>query len=676
MTEAVWFPSQRGGAEHFPTWDLYCSAVIPPDGGSLLEVLSAGAKHGPGADNNRRAARRNPENPKNPGRLATADAQELPWVTFVLGSGCLSAADTIPGPPVADGIRSKLSESLIDVCDEFPDLTLDEVAVRFVELLALQKTEVTTAEEAFGAVIVRDNVEPPQLSALAALAAALATQFYAAALDATQHILERTDREEVRLDPRSQRGVLAQYEIVKPLRHVLAILMEGAEDTSTPSQQRALAELARAVDGSVATSRIRRLHVELLTSFAWYFFTERTRVYPSWSELMLLRSFDDHVWFAKEIISSSDASPRPRISRVSHQASWVRARIAEVTNESWKSRAERRGPTDRDAFYDVVAKVLRQQAEAILPRAAKPPLPTAFVSSFDLELEMALWAQGKPFAIVLPVFALDKLHRGHASLHWVWTTVTPSGITDEGEPKDLTGPRLELPPGLWNPDGWRVLVEGDLLKAISARPDDDYDGIPVVVRLTGSPLMAVPSVTSLRPTADTEALHHALLLDEYIAIHQASLDLATPGMNKEKNASVEVGNGLPAFLSQPDSGPSRFWMFLGAQLGDTAVRLRLTAQQLAYRVQSFQRNSEEGDNEAGNGDHAATKARTLGVLINVVSQASDRELFLWQDFDVVDGRPLDRIADFEKFHADLGVKLTELKARFDDVGTSDEVVAR
>lgn len=117
-------------------------------------------------------------------------------------------------------------------------------------------------------------------------------------------------------------------------------------------------------------------------------------------------------------------------------------------------------------------------------------------------------------------------------------------------------------------------------------------------------------------------------------------------------------------------------MFLGAQLGDTAVRLRLTAQQLAYRVQSFQRNSEEGDNEAGNGDHAATKARTLGVLINVVSQASDRELFLWQDFDVVDGRPLDRIADFEKFHADLGVKLTELKARFDDVGTSDEVVAR
>ena len=686
MTNAIWFPSARGGADHFATWDQYRATVLRRDSGTLWDILQARAKRAPDpmrirSRNQIRESDTEQTRARKELKLLAADAAEIPWMTFVLGTGCLSAADARPGPSVLSSVRARVAESLSTICDQYPELALDLQATDFLELLAVQKTELASIDQALAAVVVREDVKPPQYSAQVLLAAALATQLYGFALVGRQQVLQRADREEVRFSLDSPDGVKARSEIITPLKDVLDLLIVAGNDVRRPPQQRALKELAQAVQNSVASLRIRRLHVELLTSFAWYFFTAGTRVYPSWSELMLLRSFDDDEWFKKEVLTSSDTSPRPRIAAVSGQTPWVRDRIIEVTNESWKSRDGSPGSTERDRFYDLIAKFLHQQAAASLPEESKPPLPTCFVTSFDLELEMALWQQERPFIVILPIFALDKYRPGDASLHWVWTVVDPSHPSVEEAAASGEDIRLELPAGLWRPGGWRVLSDAEFKQAGRS----GTGRMPIVVRLTGSPLMDTPRVDRLQPTPDTEALHHALLLDEYIAIHQASLDLATPAMSGEGNSRDSSGSGLPTFLSTSNGGPSRFWVFLGTQLGDTGVRLRLTAQQLAHRVRPYQAKGNHvpavdgatsDGGAAGEGQNGGPDTRTQGVLINAVSQASDRELFLWQDFDVVDDQPLQRTSDLEALHGEIGRRLTALANKMKAATYAGEANAR
>lgn len=658
----LYFRASRQGASHYPSWAKYRMAVFggnvaKAEDAALWDVLEARAirKELIGG-----AARRNP---------SRVIAQSIPWITFVLGSGCLSAADAPPGATASDDARSRLLESLAEIKSAFPELEFPELdlkgsAMKFLELLVVQKTGLGSVEDAFAAVKVREDIAPRAYSALVILAAALATQFYGAALDASQHVLQRPDREEVRLERTSSKFSAVDTEIVIPLRRMLDRVAAAGSRETDPPQRKALAGLALAVNSAIAELKMRRLHVELLTSFAWYFFTAGTRVYPSWSELMLLRSFDDDVWFTDEVLTSSDASPRPRIAEMLGQDSWVRKRIVEVTNESWKSREEGAGPSDRDGFYDLVAGFLEQQASAVLPSPDQLPYPACFVSSFDLELEMALWKKDNPYVVVLPVFAVEPEYKQDASLHWVFAVIDPKGKTnDEEDLLDWVDHPRDLPSGLWNPSEWHVLTVDDLRKAFAAHSNGNAGRLPIVVRLTGSPLMAVPHVRDLRPTPTTQALHHALLLDEYIAIQQASLDLSTV-QSMEANNNLPRNRGLPPFLSESTgAGPSRFWMFFGTQLGDTGVRLRLTAQQLAYRTpqyQQFRRAQEEIPGaDVAVADTTTPSGRTLGVVINTESQASDRELFLWQNFDVVDGRPLDLVSELRGLHNTISEKLAE-----------------
>jgi len=666
------FPSERGQATHFRRWSGdrgYLRVLDSRRESSLWEILQKRGRR-----------------PDDKGRnLAARKGKKTPWLTFVLGSGCLTAADVSPddltdAEATLTSIRQQLSRDLSDLVAAYPNLELDGLAARFLELLTLERTGAREPTEAFATVVLRDDVQPPEHSARVALAAALATQLYAAALGASP-LLQPADREVVRFDSRSARGLVVNAEILEPLKVVLDRL-STADGDGAHSAQQALSVLAREIAVSISGGRIRRFHVELLTAFAWYYFTAGTRVYPGWAELMLLASLEDSSWFQEEVVTadSAEAHLRPRITSLQGQHDWVRARIVEVTNNSWRSRlAKAARPTARDGFYDLVASFLAQQASA--PLRAKPAA-VCFVTSFDLELEMALWDAGEPFVVILPVYALDEEFADSVSLHWIWTTVTPGGSPESasGDAEDAgTGePTLTLPRGLWNPGGWR-LADPELYLNVPGKGKST----PFVVRLAGSPLMTLPSPSEMlpQPTEHTLTLHHALLLDEYAAVQQAHQDLKYNG----KDALAPTG-ALPPFLSS-DEGPSRSWVLLGTQLGDPAVRLRMTAHQVSHRARrggpktesardrarqeessvssdtpapsSADATNSQAD-ETDGFDDAARLRRTSGIVINAMSQISDRELFLWQDFDVVDGRHTDLVDSLRNLLADIGRHLDEV----------------
>ena len=654
-------------AAHFKSWADYLRVLSDPDQDSLLTILKE------------RGRRPTPYPRDNEEQKAS---KRIPWVTFVLGSGCLTATDVssndVPfGVGAVADARKQMSADLDDMLHLYPNLQLDNLAARFLELLTCDRTGVSDAREALATVVVRDDVRPREQSARVALAAALATQLYAAALE-TRPLLQSADRETVLLDLGSPGGVGANADIIEPLKHVLGLLSD-ADDAATPTAQRALAELAKAVSASVSVGRVRRFHVELLTAFAWYFFTAGTRVYPGWTELMLLRTFEDSTWFRDEVVTANSAESRlrPPIKRLHRQDDWVVKRIVDVTNSSWRSRRSKSDTrTDRDEFYDLVASFLNQQATAVFPKGRKgasKPAAVCFSTSFDLELEMALWDAGQPFVVILPVFALDKDYKHSASLHWVWTEVTPTdldpavGPCPDPDHTPSVESTLNLPPALWRPGGWRL---ADQLKDQLGHHGRGLD-IPIVVRLAGSPLMRLPSPEDLGPTPNTSELHHALLLDEYTAFQQAYQDF------DDLSAS---GGVLPTFLSA-DASPTRTWVLLGTQLGDPAVRLRMAAHHVKRRVtrnakrgvpESAKSGPSDVEGKGGSGISVSTEPEetapdsnterpTSGIVINAMSQLSDRELFLWEDFDVVDGRHTDLVPQLHELLGDIHQELIALR---------------
>jgi hypothetical protein len=182
-----------------------------------------------------------------------------------------------------------------------------------------------------------------------------------------------------------------------------------------------------------------------------------------------------------------------------------------------------------------------------------------------------------------------------------------------------------LPEGLLSPENWALLTEGNIRPGGPA--EELASGtIPIIVRLTGSPLMHVPHAPELLETANTSAFHHALVLDEYIAIQQTAADLALRGL-------------LPRLTRNSSRGPQRFWLLLGTQLEDSAVRFRLVAPQIVNGLGPTE------SSEASAGEARRGIGYRSGVLVNERSQTSYRELFYWHDFDVVDAHHLSLVDD-------------------------------
>ena len=311
-------------------------------------------------------------------------------------------------------------------------------------------------------------------------------------------------------------GRSCSFELADPACEVLGSLVDAEElaDPVVALLEERIEELTRRQVVSLGPLR-------LLTECCWYYLVRGCLTQPGWSDLMLdlTMEFDPP-------IPHQDGRARPLYESVSRPADLLADQYRDVTEASWSARLEQ-GEDRRPTLHDRVAAVLRRQA-ALQGRNPGPgtlPLASAFVTGFDLELELALLAAGQSFVLALPAFVETTDRPDEVSVVWLGRVVEAEACSGAGE----------LP--IFGAGSWLVLSGASQF----GRTDEHHRHLPVVVRLTGCPAIALPdladdpvlcrqvveivdgmaSVPGAGSPEDDDGtatvLHPAFVLDEYVA---------------------------------------------------------------------------------------------------------------------------------------------------------------
>lgn len=570
--------------------------------------------------------------------MGTGD--KLPWPTFILGSGCLAAAS-----PESTGRPTDL-DALIDASFAgFPsdlakraDVYREAVSAFIVELnegkLGVQasmawldertaKLKRETGENMKGAAGGQSAVFDPRFAIRTALVACLATRLYTEALNAATRVLDRAENEKVAYSLNTHPAMRVVHAIiVTPLRSLVRLLRADwvkGRSASTDAFYALLGAFMEHIDDD-GTSRVHRSHVEVLSAFAWYFLTDDTDIYPGWSDTLLFQATD--MKDAEAHFTSMSLPRRPQLDDVSplDETSWLYKRLRRVTRRSWDETG-----TERDGFYNSVAGILTQQARLIRtatkdrPKDASWPVASAFIASFDVELEIALLSRPDlldlGIVIVVPVVHVGEGRDYNTSVHWLARIVRPTdsdATTDEKLANLLDG------------DGWEAL-------GADPRDIERFRGIPTIVHLSGAPLYKLPGVE--REFLEGGELRHALLLGENIALVQLGAEIA------EHGRSLNPGFAADAPWADDISrvGPGlRYWFIVGTQVADSGVRLRLLTREIAALRDPGAR--EQRLRKLRILSPGAEVTERFGVLVNERVPMSERQVFLWQGFDVSQGK--------------------------------------
>jgi hypothetical protein len=193
-----------------------------------------------------------------------------------------------------------------------------------------------------------------------------------------------------------------------------------------------------------------------------------------------------------------------------------------------------------------------------------------------------------------------------------------------------------------------------------------YGNYPVVVRLSGSPLMRAPRLWTedgsdwndlcrrllkdyhielpSDPPSRTEPelrMAHVALLDEYSAMQHAASEFL---VYQPDRSNERVRQGLPAALfGTRGSAFARFWMMMGVQVSDSSIRYRFASQMTVP-------TSIDGESVK----KPATPSRA-GLVVNWRTDDTVRDLLGWYNFDVVTDR-------CENFQVDLQHYLRHLQS--------------
>lgn len=464
----------------------------------------------------------------------------FPWLTVVLGSGCATETTDPAGlTPFAPSQVGEILRSRSPLCDE---VLPSDLARQFAERMiddrlhhirnAMPNATVSTETH---------DLDNSKRIALLVLSAALATSFYREAAAALQLPLDRRGTDCVSLrapvTPSRLAELITKFE--QPLLEVIQDLVPllDAHNSLVSAESHILARITRIL---VNERKINRLDIQILTEFCWLALTEQCSIYHGWSELLAL--------LARLDPSRLDPPVRyplqPNPSRATAIAA-IQSRYKSVSENSWQSRQRAVKSVRRD-FFDSVANALCAQAalrgqiatlsEQSPDGAVLPPVASAFSTSFDLELEMALAARTDipGFVIVLPAYFLSTKHKT-ASLHWLGAVIRkPKGLHSILEPE---------------PSSWVMLSR------MTWNDDWEYANWPFVVRLAGCPLVTLPGIAlapkspptgSVDPSlklklGEIDEIQSAILLDEYSAIQQHSTEMF--GM------ATSQSSGLPEALT-------------------------------------------------------------------------------------------------------------------------------
>ncbi len=644
----------------------------------------------------------------------------LPWFTPIVGSGCLQLGN---GPTIALKKLERVVQDEVKALElaAIPDLPPpDAIATDFASLLLRTRTHdapfdkrPTGGEEGEDG---EQGAAPTQGTARLTLLTAILTRLHHLGASRAFKPMSRLWISDHVLFTEGDPHETALLKMaIKILRSMLA------EPVATPYSD-AVTLLLRRIDSDLARMDDQKLFVldlRMLTELTWILLISETSIYPGWSDLLLELLLE----LTKE--EGSLTGYRPRIQELWELDNNLARLLIRPTILSWKARQDPEPLQPREEFYSAIAELLRTQAalhsllhfedtgsdddedydqviarrvgltavqerlaadvehkRAVAKRDRKPsppaamdvkfPYPAAFVTSFDLELEAALWGEGRPFRVVIPVFSAS--HGDIADLVWITALIDP--VEDRNLPyhqdydPETSGGLLEYDDGDWPqisvPDDlhvlraaardWRVAE-----KDIAATGEEHGGKHPIVVRVTGSPLMVLPPVEGALKSdfenhlqlaeEEERSLRHALAIDEYTSVRQAEHELFFAARNQAR--------GLPIGLSTGAGSIERVWVGFGVQVDDPAIRLRMFSQLSAASIKqrvdlyakgqdgSTDEDDEDGpEHSVGSTNLQSNPLAVKGLAVNRRIDEDQSTALQWLGFKfVVDSSAADLIPD-------------------------------
>lgn len=536
---------------------------------------------------------------------------DIPWVTPVLGSGplglpldFLTVADTIPDLILSRIHRSSLLKELLRSANRGWDSEDPEDWVKkFIRALVAQRAGdeyVATFGTQISAKAVANSalpdIEISDLTLLLALIAGQLTRTYHRVRLDSSGPFGRWGTVRAQMHPDHPRFEAVAVEYLSLLRAaitrahgLIAQTPQSGNDVEALTLRAVDSLLAQVSQGLADSITIYVSHIQQLTEVAWRWLVEAVspQAYPGWTDLLLhLVLVDD--------VSMHHGHNRPRWYAIEDVARRIRDIMLISTESAWREVDQTEEGRENRDFYNSVADCLWSEhlARATHKRRFRlhgepPQLPEAiaFATSFDVELEMALWrmapAEGGAFSIVLPTYAVESKHSKEADFVWLEAVVQipPSHQitdTDSGAIEQL------LRQAVLKPSAWHVMHNGRRTQM----PEH-----PIVVHLAGCPLVELPSFADPDPEAigavntlqaELEALNlspvdrlvHSVAVDEYLAFRQTEAEWL---WNKHSQKETEDGGrGLPTSFTHDMNGePTRFWVVMGVPLRDPALRLRV-----------------------------------------------------------------------------------------------------
>lgn len=427
----------------------------------------------------------------------------------------------------------------------------------------------------------------------------------------------------------------------------LKLSLKKLESATQEVERRPLQDLVTRIVGAWSSDEVpvSIADVQAITEVTWQCLIQENGVYPGWPELLVYMSLSSNARSIRQ------GHPRPSFARPREAAPVIRELLNGVTEATAELYARDDTLPPRMRAYRQYAEVLATQAKlrsAVRPPLRPPPPAVAYVTTFDVELEMAMRHNypDRPFVVAMPANVIERREEGknsRATSLWLGYIVRPSArdlvdaVTKPGDDDwfVLSGRDIDLPrgsqknglPSALYPDGVGFLGEMPFIVKLAGSPLVDLPGIndweesrspfaSQVVRVA-NPKEQLDAPAAGRSTEDHLEpqfyLSHALLLEEH-----HSLRYSLPEVVKES------GRGLPLSLScNVMNGHWRYWTLLGVQMSDPIIRYRLISQMISAGLLQ----------EASPGYRRPNHS---GVAINrnhLSARASD--LLLWSDFDLV-----------------------------------------
>lgn len=588
----------------------------------------------------------------------------FPWLTPVIGSGCLSQPDDDQERELLT-LPVRLVEALGDLVEKLGfDLDVGSIVFEFASSLIQQRVQELRGEQ-FPETAPRREVPEDEddearrkrlsaendevVAAHCVLAAALVHRAWHEGVADANAVVRH--RDELRLPRKAAAAASVRGVLLRPAADCLAEAVRRLErdrNSKLRSTLRSVEALAKRADNHAQgnSPRLRGHDVDALVETAWLMLITPVGLYPGWRDLMTATALESSTHSRARALDGAIDFARPRPSIVDlAQAGKLAASVAslqEATRRSWRDRSDpAKAGSDRIAFYDALADTLVAQAGY----GTNPQLvPAAFVTSMDVELEMSLVRRLSALAAEDPEFnarftVLVPYHFTYgprdaaprAMLYWLSATIDARGL-DLGEEFNLSRADIR-----WQ-DAPDALIKQE-------------HGI-VVVRLVGSPLMPVAGESTPLRDAKTGVVFRDKV--RTLGARLRSLAITTSGTNEDQfNADFPEQDILPAFMLDEYSGLHqlaavvqgslssnlvnlgsdlifRYWLCVGVQFDDVLVRLLL-----ASHVDT------------------STGRRTLlehhGVMVNRFVSTFDADLLAWQGFDAVQSQFKDVTPDLHHY---------------------------